>query len=299
MDSRKLRIFYEVARQGSFTRAAESLQIAQSAVSIAVKKLEQQLNLLLFQRQDRQISLTSEGRVLWGHAESILAALDQAQLEMDELRGLRKGEVRIGIPSMLGSYYFPELLMAFKQRYPALKLRVEEAGTRDIQRMIDSGELDLGIIVRDQLPEHLEAELFLREEMVVCVPPDHPLVAQQQVSFDQFFAEPLVLFKPGYFHREYIDRLARRSGNRMQIEFETNLIPLIRSIVHKGFGITTFLRMVVEDDRGLVARSFAEPVWLDLCIAWKRGGYLAHADRQFVQFLLSHARPGARPRGSG
>jgi DNA-binding transcriptional LysR family regulator len=294
LDSRKLRIFYAVAQQGSFTRAAESLQMAQSAVSIAVKKLEQQLDLLLFQRQDRQISLTSEGRVLLGHAEKVLATLDQAQLEMDELRGLRKGEVRIGIPSMLGSYYFPELLMAFKQRYPALKLRVEEAGTRDIQRMIAEGELDLGIIVRDQLPEHLEAELFLREEMVVCVPHDHPFAERSQISFDEFFAEPLVLFKPGYFHREYIDRLAQRSGNQLQIEFETNLIPLIRSIVCKGFGITTFLRMVVDDDQGLVARSFAEPVWLDLCIAWKRGGYLAHADREFVTFLLSNTKKGSQ-----
>tara|TARA_R110002167_G_scaffold128655_2_gene311128 strand:+ start:20529 stop:21413 length:885 start_codon:yes stop_codon:yes gene_type:complete len=290
MDSRKLRIFYTVAKHASFTQAALKLQMAQPAVSIAVKKLEQELDLQLFQRQDKQVSLTSEGRVLLGHAERVLEAMDQAQLEMDELRGLRKGEVRIGIPSMLGSYYFPELLMAFKQRYPALKLLVEEAGTRDIQRMIDSGELDMGIIVRDQLPEQLQAELFLREEMLVCVPPDHPFTALQTVSLEQFFAEPLVLFKPGYFHREYIDRLARSSGSRMQIEFETNLIPLIRSIVRKGFGITTFLNRVVEDDPSLVGRSFTEPVWLDLCIAWKRSGYLSHADRQFVQFLLSHAR---------
>lgn len=290
MDSRKLRIFYEVAKHASFTQAAQRLKMAQPAVSIAVKKLEQELDLLLFQRQEKQISLTSEGRVLLGHAERVLSAMDQAQLEMDELKGLRKGEVRIGIPSMLGSYYFPQLLMAFKQRYPDLKLLVEEAGTRDIQRMIDVGELDMGIIVRDQMPEQLEAQLFLREEMVVCVPTDHPFVARQTISFDEFFAEPLVLFKKGYFHREYIDRLARRSGNQLQIEFETNLIPLIRSIVRKGFGITTFLSMVVADDPGLVARSFDEPVWLDLCIAWKRGGYLAHADRQFVQFILDHAQ---------
>ncbi|MEH6470427.1 MAG: LysR family transcriptional regulator [Halopseudomonas sp.] len=290
MDSRKLRIFYEVAKHGSFTRAAKALPMAQPAVSIAVRKLEQELDLLLFQRQDKQITMTSEGQVLFRHAERVLADMDQAQLEMDELKGLRKGEVRIGIPSMLGSYYFPELLMAFKQRYPDLKLSVEEAGTRDIQLMIDAGELDMGIIVRDQLPEQLEAELFLREEMVVCVPRDHRFSQQQQVSFDQFFSEPLVLFKQGYFHREYIDRLAQQSGNSMQIEFETNLISLIRSIVDKGFGITTFLKMVVDDDPKLVARSFVKPVWLDLCIAWKRGGYLSHADRRFVQFLLSHAR---------
>lgn len=288
MDLRKLAIFSAVAEQGGFTRAAEQLHMAQPAVSIAVRKLEQELDLLLFQRLERGIQLTPEGRALYRHAERILQTVSEAQLEMDELRGLHKGEVRVGIPSMLGSYYFPEILMAFKQRYPGLNLSVVEAGTRDLQRMIDRGELDMGIIVRDQLPEHLESRVFLREEMVACVPAGHPFAAAERVDFDAFFAEQLVLFKEGYFHREFIDALARRSGNRPQIAFETNLIPLIRAIVRKGFGITTFLRMVVEDDPQLHACSFAEPVWLDLCVAWKRGGYLSHADRRFVDFLLEH-----------
>jgi len=289
MDLRKLTIFAAVAHHASFTRAAEQLHMAQPAVSIAVRKLEQELDLLLFHRQDKGIGLTAEGRALLRHAERILEAVRDAQLEMDELRGLRKGEVRIGIPSMLGSYYFPEILMAFKQRYPDLNLSVEEAGTRDIQRRIDAGELDMGIIVRDQLPDDLEAKVFLRAEMVACVPHDHPFADAESVSFDQFFGEQLVLFKPGYFHREFIDRLAERSGNQAQIAFETNLIPLIRAIVRKGFGITTFLRMVVDDDPQLQACSFREPVWLDLCIAWKRGAYLSHADRRFVEFLLQNA----------
>lgn len=289
MDLRKLTIFRAVARHASFTRAAEQLHMAQPAVSIAVRKLEQELDLLLFHRQDKGIALTAEGKALLRHADRILDDVREAQLEMDELRGLRKGEVRIGIPSMLGSYYFPEILMAFKQRYPDLNLSVVEAGTRDIQQQIDAGELDMGIIVRDQLPDDLEAKVFLQAEMVACVPREHPFALHPRVSFDAFFAEQLVLFKQGYFHREFIERLARQSGNSMQVAFETNLIPLIRRIVHKGFGITTFLRMVVDDDPLLCACSFEQPVWLDLCIAWKRGAYLSHADRRFVEFLLQHA----------
>ena len=290
MDIRKLHIFSEVARQGGFTAAARTLHMAQPAVSIAVRRLEQELELTLFHRQDKRVSLTSEGRVLLTHSERILADLRQAQLEMDELKGLRKGEVRIGIPSMLGSYYFPEILMAFKHRYPDLQLSVIEAGTRDIQRYIDGGTLDMGIVVGDHLPEALAAEVFLREEMVVCVPPGHPFSQQAAVDFQTFFSEQLVLFKEGYFHREFIDGLSRKAGLAPQVAFETNLIPLIRSIVKKGFGITTFLRMVVADDKELVAVPFQQPVWLDLCIAWKRDGYLSHADRRFVDFLLQHAR---------
>ncbi|MCW8884409.1 MAG: LysR substrate-binding domain-containing protein [Motiliproteus sp.] len=289
MDIRKLQIFQQVASEGSFTRAAEALHMAQPAVSIAIQKLEAELELLLFHRQDKQISLTSEGQVLLQHSERILSQVRQAELEMSELRGLRKGEVRIGIPSMLGSYYFPEILMAFKLQYPQLQLSVIEAGARDIQQLIDQGELDMGIVVRDQIPDTLESEIFLREEMVVCVPADHPFSEEDAVSFEQFFSQQLVLFKEGYFHREFINRLSERAGHQPQVAFETNLIPLICSIVKKGFGITTFLRMVVDDDPELKAVPFQQPVWLDLSIAWKKGGYLSHADRQFMQFLLDQS----------
>ncbi len=289
MDLRKLQIFTEVARLGSFTAAAKRLHMAQPAVSIAVSKLEAELELLLFHRQDKQISLTAEGQALLRHAQRILADVRQALLEMDELKGLRKGEVRIGIPSMLGSYYFPEILMAFKLQYPALQLTVVEAGARDIQRRIEAGELDMGIIVRDQAPPGLQTEVFLREEMVVCVPPEHPFAERSAVDFAEFFDQQLAVFKEGYFHREFINRLSREAGRQPQIAFETNLIPLLRAIVKKGFGITTFLRMVVTEDTGLVAIPFQQPVWLDLCIAWKTGAYLSHADRRFVEFLLQHA----------
>ena len=290
MDLKKLKIFSQVAHEGSFTAAAKQLHMAQPAVSIAVRKLEQELELELFHRRDRQIALTVEGAVLLRHSEQILQAVREAELEMDELKGLRKGEVRIGIPSMLGSYYFPEILMAFKLQYPQLKLTVVEAGTREIQRRIDVGELDMGVIVADQSQNHLQSESLLREEMVVCLPRDHALAASQSIDVDEFFDQPLVLFKEGYFHREFIDRLSRHSGHSPQIAFETNLIPLIRSIVKKGFGITTFLRMVVADDPELVAVPFRQPVWLDLNIAWKKGAYLSHADRCFVEILLVHIK---------
>lgn len=287
MDIRKLQIFKAVVTEGGFTGAAKSLHMAQPAVSIAIRKLENELELMLFHRQDKQVKLTDEGKVLLKHTDRILADVRLAQTEMSELRGLRKGEVRIGIPSMLGSYYFPEILMAFKLRYPDLQLSVIEGGARDIQQQIEKGELDMGIIVRDQIPDNLEYALCLKEEMVVCVPPEHPFAARESVAYKNFFAEQLVLFKEGYFHREFLKRLSQQTGFEPKLAFETNLIALIRAIVKKGFGITTFLRKVVEEDDELVAIPFATPVWLDLCIGWKKGGYLSHADRQFVEFLLN------------
>ncbi len=291
MDLRNLRYFLTVAERGGFTAAAEQLHIAQPAVSMAIRKLEQQLGLPLFDRQGKQVRLTDEGEVLLRHARSILQAVDDAEREMRELHTLERGEVRVGIPSMLGSYYFPPILMAFRHRYPGIRLEVIEAGTRKLQQMLHQGEIDMGVIVSDVPPEDLETHRFLQAQMMAILPADHPLAAEQTISYDAFFAEELVLFKEGYFHREVIDRISREAGVTPNIGFEANLIPLIKQIVSHGYGITTLLEMVVADDPSLVAIPFAPEVWLDLSLAWRKGHRLSRANQTFVDLVLEQATP--------
>lgn len=287
MNLKHLRYFVTVADMGSFTAAAEKLHLAQPAVSMAIQKLEKQLGVHLFHRHERQISLTDEGRELMLHARRVLIAADETELAMLELSGLQRGEVRIGIPGMLGSYYFPPILMAFRHRYPDLKLVVIESGTRRLQQMLIAGEIDIGVIVEDDPSSDLEVCHFLREQMMVVMAADHPLAAHTHIRSEDFFAEELVLFKTGYFHREVIDKLVQRSGLHPHIGFETNLIPLIKQIVKQGFGISTLLEMVIQDEPSLVARPFAEPIWLDLCLAWRRGGYLSRANQTFIEFMAA------------
>lgn len=286
-DLRALLCFVTVADRHGFSAAARELHVAQSAVSQTIANLEKRLELRLFHRHERRITLTAEGQTLYTHARALLERADAAYLSMRELHGLVKGEVRIGIPSMLGSYYFPPLLMGFKARHPGIRLTVVEAGTRRLQAMIGDGELDLGVVIDDAASQGLERRRFLREEMVVCVPDDHPFAGRQAVSPEDFFAEPLVLFQDGYFHREFVDALAEAGGYRADVAFQSNLIPLTKAIVRQGFGITTFLRRVI-DAPGLAAVSFEPEAWLDLSLAWAKGSGLSRAEQAFVDFVLEH-----------
>src|SRR5690554_2471631 len=152
-DLRVLHVFITVAERAGFSRAARELHVAQSAVSQTIANLERQLGLILFHRHGRRITLTPEGKVLYTHAQDLLERATTVHLAMQELHGLVKGEVRIGIPSMLGSYYFPPLLMGFKTQYPGIRLTVVEAGARRLQRMISDGELDLGVVIDDRSEE--------------------------------------------------------------------------------------------------------------------------------------------------
>ena len=286
MDVRQLRYFLEVARVGNFTRAAEGLRIAQPAISMAVKKLEQELELVLFNRQDKRVSLTAEGEIFLPHARRILDDLKAAEQQMGELRGLTRGEVRIGIPPMISAYFFPDIIRDFQLEYPELQLSVYGEGAGRIQKMIGQGELDMGVVAGGNFPDTLEVRHFLREEVVACVPLDNPLAGRRSVGLAEFIGEPLVFYKEGYYIREFFLEALRETGASPRIVFETNLFSLVKSLVRNGMGISIFLRMVVSADPELAAVSFDPPLYLDLLIAWKKQLYLSRANRAFVDFLL-------------
>jgi len=289
MDLRQVRYFLETARQGSFTRAAAQLRIAQPAISMAIKRLEEELELTLFNRQDKRVTLTAEGEAFREHAVRLLADVTAAEQEMADLRGLEKGQVRIGIPPMLSSYFFPRIIRDFARRYPRLQLSVYGDGAGRIQQMLGQGELDMGVIAGQNVLAGLEARHFLREEVIVCVPPGHPFTQRSAVSFADFIREQLVFYQEGYHLRELLLDKLKGSGAEPRIIFETNLFSLVKSLVREGMGISTFLRMVVAGDEDLVAIPFDPPLHLDLVIAWKQGAYLSRANRAFVDFLLEQS----------
>ncbi|MBM7457008.1 DNA-binding transcriptional LysR family regulator [Oceanisphaera litoralis] len=285
LETKWLRQFAAVVREGNITRAAERLHLAQPAVTMTIKKLEQQLGTVLFDRRQGRLQLTAEGERLHQHAERILHALTLAEQDMAALHDLNSGEVCIGIPSMLGSFYFPPLLMAFKHRYPGLSIRVIEAGTQDLLARLCQGRLGLGIVLTSSLPPGLTGLPLLREEMVAVVNGDHPARQQASIAIDDFLGQELAVFRHGFFHREYIDEMARQTGIRPHIGFESNLIPLLKAVVRQGFAITTFLRRVIRDDADLFPVSFAEPYFLDLCLAWPNDRRLSRAEQAFIDFI--------------
>lgn len=288
METRHLKYFVEVAQHQSFTHAASALHIAQPALSIAIKKFEQQLDVTLFRRDERKVSLTHEGEVLLEHALRILRQLEDAQLAVDELKGLVKGEVRLGTPSMMGSYFFPEIIMAFKSYFPNLKMTMVEAGTQSIRKMLLNGELDIGVILNHDLPPDLEVDPLLSSQMVAVVGKEHELAEKKEIEFKEFFDHELVMFKPGYFHRDFIDNTCKEHKLTANISFETNLLPMILSIVKHEYAITALLELVTDHESEIRAIPFNPPVYLDLALAWRKEGYLSNADRTFIEFVKKY-----------
>lgn len=294
MDIRQLKHLDALANEGSFTKAAESLNMAQPALSQSIKRLELSLGVTLVNRggttnkREKKLSLTAEGTALHQHALLIIKQLKQAEAHIKSMANLTKGEVRIGVPGMLGSFYLPSRLMAFRHQYPDLKLSLFEGGTRDSLKMLSREEVDIAIITAQDLSPEFESHLLLTEQMVVAIGTEHPLADETAISLEQFFEHELVMFKPGYFHREWMLSQAKTLGLNANIAFETNLINLIKQVVSQGFAITSVLEMVVSERDDILAKPFKPEVYLDLHIAWKKQRPISQADRAFVNFLMQN-----------
>jgi DNA-binding transcriptional LysR family regulator len=287
MELRQIRYLLEVVRRGGFTRAAESLQIAQSALSVTVRKLEQELGVKLIDRMKRGAVATSEGRSFMKRAAEVERLVHDLELEMRELRGLARGEVSVGIPAMLAAHAFPPLIAAFRESHPGLRLSVHADGAQSIQRRIATGELDLGIVARQGIAESLVFRPLLRDEVVVCVARDHPLAVRRSVRVEDLADVPLLLFREGFFQRALLEDAFAARGLVPQVTFESNLVALLVDAAARGTGATTLLRMVVDAEPRLAALSLKPRIHVDAGIAWRSGAYVTKAARAFIDFLTA------------
>ncbi|MEF1172297.1 LysR family transcriptional regulator [Vibrio sinaloensis] len=285
MDLKRLHYFNQLAKTGNFTKAADLLGIAQSALSTSIKKLEQQLGLKLVNRTERQMSLTAEGQVLLRHAKIILEDVEQAEKELQELKGLTSGVIKFGAPAMLASYFLPDALEQFKKAYPGIQINIHEAGTATLAQMLVNGELDLALIRGDREHEQIRQSLLAQDQIAACVPISHPFAKRSAITLDEFCQQPLVLFKNGYFLRETVNSYCQQNKLTPQVHFETNLPELLKSMVRRQVGIGTCLPILVADDPELKAIPFDPPIPLQLGIGWKSSHYLSTAAKAFVDFL--------------
>lgn len=249
-----------MAKTGNFTKTADQLGIAQSALSTSIKKLEHQLGLKLINRTERQMSLTAEGRVLLQHTRIILEDVEQAEKELQELKGLTSGVINFGVSAMLASYFLPDALSQFKKSYPGIQINIQEAGTATLEQMLVNGELEIALIRADREHEQIRRTVLIEDQIAACVPIDHPFSNCESIRLGEFCERPLVLFKTGYFLRENINIYCEQHKLQPDIRFETNLPELLKSMVIRHIGIGTCLPILVANEPHLKAIPFNPPI---------------------------------------
>jgi DNA-binding transcriptional LysR family regulator len=284
---KRLEYFCQLAVIGNFTRAANKIGIAQPALSITIQKLEKEIGLKLINRAEKNAMLTAEGQVLYKLATQLLSQAKQVELELEELKDLDRGTIRFGVSAMMGSYYFPKVLTAFKQKYPNIKMHLVDQGTVALEKMLLNGELDLALVRGDLENTQLRYTELINEEVVAGMVNTHPLAMNKTLSLAQFCQQPLVLFHEGYFLREVVSQYSKKNHIALDIGMETNLIELQKSLVRNKVGITTCLSRILEDDCQMTSIPFEPKIEFKLSLAWKKNHYLSKASKAFIAYLSS------------
>lgn len=285
MDIRQLEYFHAAVTYNSLTKAAQHLYVSQPTLSVAIQKLEQEMGITLFDRSQKQFTLTTEGEIFFKNISGILSRLQDTIGEMNDYKQLQKGHIKVGVPPMIGSFLFPKILAEFKHKYPQLQLDVREDASFGLRQSLEKGDLDVGI-VNLMNPSSLLASLPLaRQSFLVCLPNIHPLANQKQISLQQLQDEQFILFKEGAYNRKLIIDECLKYNFMPNILLSTDQIATIKSLVADSIGISFLIESIALKSKEFKSLPLAEPLYIDFGIAWSEKKYLSTAAQTFIDFV--------------
>ena len=228
-----LRYFMEVVHAGSVTEAAARLDVAPSAVSRQIARLERELDTLLFDRRARGMALNSAGELLAAHARRAWLDIERVSEDILALRGLRVGQVRIAATEGFAYEFLPRLIADFQAQRPGIVFQLDLCAQAEVARRVREGEADIGVTVSLSSERGLEVELRHPSPVLAVVAPDHPLAGKRHLSLAQALAYPLALPAPATTLRQLLDISCSRQGLQLEPVFtSTHLYPLFNYVAH-------------------------------------------------------------------
>ena len=244
MELRQLRYFASVAERGSFTVAARELRVAQPAVSQQLRRLEEELGIELLSRITRRVALTEAGEIALERAHRVLAEADALRAEIDELHGLLRGTLALGIIPPVGPLDPAPLLADFRERHPAVEIQLIETTLAETLGLLRADRLDLCFAFCDPTTagEDVTGERLFDEELAVMVAPGHPLAGRTRVRLTALAEEPLVGFLRGSSLGQALDEALRQAGASVRVAYESNEIATVRALTARGLGVTVLPR---------------------------------------------------------
>ncbi len=286
MDLFQLEVFTTVAREGSFSRAAEKLYRTQPAVSQAIRKLEDELGESLFDRSSRDGHLTDAGRVLHEYAQKLLNLRGEAAAALVEMREMRKGKLAIAANEYTCLYLLP-ILAEFRRLYPMVKTTVERSLASRIPQSILEHNVECGVVSFNPEDPLLRSIVVYRDELSLVVYPRHPLASAKQVSIKQLGVESFVAHHVPSPYRAKVIQAFKRHKTPLNMDAELPTIEAIKKFVMMENGVALVPGICVEDElkRGDLVRVPIADLKLErrLRIVYRKNANLSHAAHAFLK----------------
>jgi LysR family transcriptional regulator, low CO2-responsive transcriptional regulator len=289
LDLAQLEIFLCIAEEKSFSRAAEKMLRTQPALSIAIKRLEEELGEPLFDRSSKSGTLTEAGRILLSYAQRMINMRDEAKDAISELRGMFRGRLTIGANESTSLYLLPKLLLEYRRRHPQIKIEVFRNISEKIPSEVLERNLDFGFLSYDPMHPSLQSLEVHRDELVLVVPPKHHLAGRKQVTVKDLGNEHFVAHNVKTPARTRIFDFFAQHRTPLNISIELATLETIKEFVKLDVGLAILPRLAVEEE--IKAGELVEvpikgmKIEKTLRLVYRREQTLSHAAKSFLELV--------------
>lgn len=293
MDIRALLQFLQIAKDGSFTRAAANLYLAQPTLSKTVHNLEEELGVPLFQKNRQQAELTDYGIKLVELATPIVNDFQSIPTWLHDVENNPSGDVHVGVTPMLAGLYLISQITPFCADYPNINLRFSERGSNDIRAMVEACQCDVGFCMEDDSICNsglLDAYPLFSKEIVALIPYSNPLSQQERVKVSDLRNEKFNFYTEGHAIKHAVFRRCQEAGFTPKINFISGNSSILINLSEHGSGITILPKpfLSVHKCSNLAVVPF-DPIFpWNCCMIVKRGRYQSVATQRFITYMLDY-----------
>lgn len=243
-----LALFDAVGREGNVTRAADREAISQPAVSKSIAELERSLDVRLFDRGPKGVTLTEAGEILFGYSSQIFGLERQAREALNDLQGLRTGAIHIGASTTIGDHILPAAIASFVSKYPRVEVNLEIGNTEMVQNGVEQGRYDIGFTEGEADSERFAIRQFAEDELIVVAPTNGRWNSTERWSLTDLQSEPFVMREPGSGTRYVVERAFRERGFMPHISASLGSATAIQRAVRAGLGLAILSKWVVSEE---------------------------------------------------
>jgi DNA-binding transcriptional LysR family regulator len=288
LDLRLLSYLLEIAKQQNFTKAAENLHLTQPTLSKMVKGLEEELGVTLFDRSGKYIKLTDAGTAAIGQIQVIMQAVQSLYTAIEDASNLKTGTIKIGLPPVISSVFFPRVIAKFQKLYPNIYFQIVEEGAKKVEGLVLDGSLEMGVVVSPVDLDCFEILPFLHQKLALVLHREHPLAAQPSIPLQKLRNEPFILFPNGYAVRNHVMQACRSIGFDPNVVYESSQWDLLSEMVAANLGISIMPEAICSKITNPACKTLelTDPsIPWELVVISHKDKYQSFAMREFKRFV--------------
>ena len=281
----QLEYFCAVCRYHSITQAAQKLYVTQPAISNAIRELEKEFSINLFTRSKNHMYLTKEGEIFYQKTSRLLDTINQTSSELYDL-GRQVTPIRIGIPPLLSTVFFPDMLIAFQKEYPSIPVELYEYGSIRAANLVLEETLDLALVNMNFYEiDKLNSHQLLSDRIVFCVSPEHHLAKEKTISIEMLKEEKLIMYNTDSVLNTTLYSRFEGIGTKPNVIMHASQLYTIQNFIKNNLGGAFLYSSLMKNLPGLIGIPVTPAIRLEIGLVWKKGKYINDSVEKYIAFF--------------